>query len=227
MATAQRVSLDAVRPRRQTLLVAGALVLAEAIVLAWYLALVGAEDVLALVYPFVWMDVALLAVWRTDPPRVGRRRRWLALAVAGAYGVVLAYVGGVVGPGLAFGSLDVEGSLRVATRLPPGYSPALVYLGEYLQVTLSPYKIVGYGALVYLLYVTVLDLRLASSGGSALAGVLGLFSCVSCTWPLVAAVLSGALGVSASTLTAFTPELWTSTVVFVVTVTLLYWQPTQ
>ncbi len=226
MATAGR-SLDALRPRRETVLVAGALVLAEAIVLGWYLALVGAEDVLALVYPFVWMDVALLAVWRTDPPRAERRRRWLALSGAGVYGVVLAYVGGLVGPGLAFGSLDVAGSFRVATRLPPGYSPALVYLGEHLQVTVPPYKFVGYGALVYLLYVTLIDLRLGSSGGSALAGLLGLFSCVSCTWPVVAAVLSGTLGVSASTLTAFTPELWTSTAVFVVTVALLYWRPTH
>ncbi len=207
---------------------AGALVLAEAIALAWYLALVGAEDVLALVYPFVWMDVALLAVWRTDPPGATRRRRRVALGVAGGYAVVLAYVGGLVGPGLAFGSLDVAGSLRVATRLPPGYSPAVVYLGEYLQVTLPPYKIVGYGALVYLLYVTVLDLRVGTgTGGSALAGLLGLFSCVSCTWPVVAAVASGTLGVSASTLTAFTPELWTSTLVFVVTVGLLYWRPTH
>jgi len=217
--------LDPFRPRRETLLVAGALVLAEVIVLAWYVALVGADDLLALAWPFVWMDIGLLAVWRTTPPGAGRRRRRLAVAVAVVYGVVLAYVGGLVGPGIALGSLDVATSARLALRLPPGYSPALVYLGEYVQLSVTPYKLVGYGALSYLLYVTLLDLRL---GGRSLAGgLLGLFTCVSCTWPLVAGVLTGALGVAGSTVTAFTPELWTSTAVFVVTVVVLYWRPTR
>lgn len=216
------------RPRRATLLVAGALVLAEAIVVAWYVALTGAGDVLVLLYPFVWMDAAVLAVWRTPRSAADAGRRTAALAVAAVYGVVLAAVGGLVGPGLAFGSLDVSQSLRLVTRLPPGYSPALVYLGEFLHLSVTPYKLVGYGALVYLLYARLLDLRLGLGGGeSVLAGLLGLFSCVSCTWPLIAAVLTGALGVSTGAVTAFTPHLWLSTVVFVVTVVLLYWRPTH
>lgn len=220
--------LHSLRPRRETLLVAGALVLAELLVVGWYVALAGpVGDLPALLYPFVWMDVALLAVWRTPLPRAGGRRRWIALSVVAVYGVALSYFGGLVGPGLAFGSLEVPASTRLALRLPPGYSPALVHLGEYVQLSVTPYKLVGYGALVYLLYATLLDVGSAVGGGSALAGLLGLFSCVSCTWPILASVLTGAFGVGASAIGAFTPELWLSTVVFVVTVLLLYWRPTQ
>jgi hypothetical protein len=224
-----RARLRSLRPRRETLLVAGALVVAELLVVAWYLALTGpVADPLSLLYPFVWMDAALLAVWRTPLPAANGPRRVVALGVVAVYGLVVAYVGGLVGPGLAFGGLDVPTSFRVATRLPPGYSPAVVYLGEYLQLSVTPYKLVGYAALSYLLYVTVLDVGSAVGGGrSAVAGLLGLFSCVSCTWPILAAVLTGAFGVGASTVAAFTPELWTSTVVFVATVVLLYWRPTR
>lgn len=206
---------------------AGALVVAECIVVGWYVALTGpVADPLSLLYPFVWMDVSLLAVWRTPLPEASRRRRGVALVVVAVYAAVLAYAGGLVGTGLAFSSLDVPASLRVVARLPPGYSPAVVYLGPYLQVSVTPYKLVGYGALSYLLYATLLGLSLGlRGGGSALAGVLGLFSCVSCTWPVVVAVVTGVFGVGAGAVVAFTPELWTSTAVFVVTVVLLYWRP--
>lgn len=214
-------------PRRETLLVAGALVLAELIVLAWYVSLVGpVVDLASLVYPFVWMDVALLAVWRTAAPPTAAGRRLPVVAVVAVYAVVLSYFGGLVGPGVALSGLDVPTSFRVATRLPPGYSPAVLYLGEYVHLSVTPYKLVGYGALSYLLYVTLVDLRLGLAGGtSAVGAVVGLFSCVSCTWPILAAVVTGSLGVGASTLAAFTPELWQSTAVFVVTVALLYWRP--
>jgi len=221
-------SLHSLAPDPQTLRVAGALVSLQVLVLGWYVVLVGADDLLALAWPFVWMDAAVLAVWRTTPPEATGGRRGLALAVAVVYGVVLAYAGGLVGPGLVFGSLDVAPSFRLALRPPPGYSPALVYLGPYVQLSVTPYKLVGYTALAYLLYVTLLDLRLGvGDGGSLVAGLLGLCTCVACTWPLVAAVLTGTLGVAGSAVTAFTPELWVSTVVYVVTVGLLYWRPTQ
>jgi hypothetical protein len=84
-----------------------------------------------------------------------------------------------------------------------------------------PARVVGYLALAYLVYATVID-----AAGSAVSGVLGLLSCVSCSWPILASLLTGVFG-SSSALVAATFDLSydVSTLVFVVTVALLYWRP--
>jgi len=169
------------------------------------------------VYGLLWVNVGLLAVRAADPPpgaTFGERRR--ALAVAAAYFGVLAVLGGLVGTGLG---ADATG-LRVAW-LTPGWGPALVYGGHAVAVVLMPAYVVGYLALSYLLYVTVLD-----AAGSAVGGLLGLVSCVSCTWPVLATVASTAFG-GAGLLAASAAEVPydLSTAVFLATVTLLYWRP--
>ena len=169
------------------------------------------------VYGLLWVNVGLLAVRAADPPTgaaFGERRR--ALAVAAAYFGVLAVLGGLVGTGLG---ADATG-LRVAW-LTPGWGPALVYGGHAVALVLMPAYVVGYLALSYLVYVTVLD-----AAGSAVGGLLGLVSCVSCTWPILATVASTAFG-GAGLLAASAAEVPydLSTAVFLATVALLYWRP--
>jgi hypothetical protein len=167
-----------------------------------------------LLYPFVWVTVGLWGIWRVGPVgAVGRRRR-LAAAVGAGYLLVLVSLDGTLGLAAGPGS-----GLRVAW-LPPGWGPALLYRGGVVDLTLFPFKLVGYGALAYLVYATVV-----SATQSALGGLVGLFSCTSCTLPVAAAVVSGVAGGSGLLAAAgAAPFAWSydlSTAVFVVSVGLL------
>lgn len=208
-----------VRLGREAAVLAGGLLALEAGAVAVYvlLASVRITDPLVLVYPLVWINVGLWAVWRTDPPAAGRRRRLAVGLLAAAYLGVLAVVGGMV----AFGGPQATG-LRVAyATLPPGIAPAVLYTGEAVSLTLLPYQVVGYLALAYLVYATVLE-----ATGTALSGLLGLFSCVSCAWPVLGTVVAGLFG-SGSAIYAFalSQSLGLSTLVFVTAVALLRWRP--
>lgn len=218
--------LAALRPDRGTVLWAAVVLNTELLVVLAYLVLAaprfgdlsGWRVAAFYGYPFVWFNAALWGVARTRLPDAPPRSRLLVGTLAGGYLLVLAYAGGLVGPS---GDAPVTG-LRVAVAsLPPGWSPAVVYAGEHLQIALLPFKVVGYVVLAYLVYATLLD------AGSAAGGVLGLFSCVSCTLPIVAGVLSGFVGGSAALVTAATAQSYAlSTAVYVLTVGLLVWQPT-
>lgn len=168
-----------------------------------------------LLQPFVWIDVGLLVVLTTHPPPTGNRRRYVGLAVGAGYFLLLAYFGGLIAGGLGTG---VAG---VTWALPPGYSPRLFYDGTLLRFALEPYKVVGYLALAYLVYVTVLD-----AAGTALSGVVGLFSCVSCTWPILGTVAAAAFGGSSAVASAALDQAYPlSTLVFLSAVALLWWRP--
>ena len=58
------------------------------------------------------------------------------------------------------------------------------------------------------------------AAGSAVAGLIGLLSCFSCTWPIVAAIAVSVLGATALNM-SYDP----STAVFVLTAGLPYWRP--
>jgi hypothetical protein len=169
-------------------------------------------------YPFVWINVGIWAIARTKPASASARNRRLAGVVAGGYFLLLAYFGGLIGPGsgpvTAF-SIELLG-------IPPGWSPALLYNGSVLSLALLPYKVIGYLALAYLVYATALD-----ASNALVGGIVGLFSCVSCSFPIIAGVVTGIVG-GGSALAAFATgsTYLLSTVVFVVTVGLLYWRPT-
>lgn len=170
------------------------------------------------IYPFVWINVGLWAVWRTRPAPTTTRRRALAAGIAVAYFGILAYAGGLV----SLGGSGFQYGPYFTLSLPPGYSPALQYSGEFLRLVVMPYNLVGYLALAYLVYATVID-----AAGSAISGVLGLLSCVSCTWPVLASLATGIFGGASALATATMGYSYgISTVVFVVTVGLLYWRPT-
>lgn len=205
---------------RETLVYGAALVNAELLLVLAYIAVVGPQVTRPLfyVYPFVWINAAVYALWRAELPSAPLRRRLAAGAVALAYLGVLSYAGGLFG----FDAGGPAGLRLELAAFPPGWSPALLYAGASLQVALLPFKVVGYLALAYLLYATLLD---AASG--LLGGTLGLLSCISCTLPVIAGVLSGVVGgAGAVAAAAYGQSYALSTVVFVLTVGLLLWRPT-
>jgi hypothetical protein len=198
-----------------------ALVVAELLAVALYYAQPGVAltSLGALRYPLyglIWVNVGLAVLVYADVPATSTRTRRRAAAVAVGYLAALAVAGGLVGLAAGPGA-----GLRIAP-LPPGWGPAVLYSGGGLSVVLMPARVVGYLALAYLVYATVID-----ASGAGVAGLLGLLSCVSCSWPVLAALVSGVAG-SGSALAATTLGLSQdlSTVVFLLTVGLLYWRPT-
>ena len=167
-------------------------------------------------YGLIWLNVSAWVVANTSTPAGSRPLRRRATAIAGGYLGLLLFAGGIVG----FGIGDAATGFRIAW-LPFGFGPALLYSGELVTVNLLPIYLIGYAALAYLVYVTVID-----AAGSAAAGVIGLFSCVSCSWPIVASVASGLIG-GGSLLTASALQIsyGLSTAVFVLTAALLYFRP--
>lgn len=209
---------DALPSRRRLAIVLALLNLqAVGVVLYYSLSSATLTEPRYVVYGLLWVNVGALAIYAAEPPPgvdFGQRRR--ALAVAAGYFGLLAVFGGLVGTGLGANATG----LRVAW-LTPGWGPALVYGGHTVAFVLMPAYAVGYLALSYLLYVTVLD-----AAGSAVGGLLGLVSCVSCTWPILATIGStvfGGAGFLATSATEIPYDL--STAVFLVTVALLYWRP--
>ena len=176
-----------------------------------------------LVYPFVWINLAVLAV-ATVRPRVGNRRhRAVALAVAIPYTLALLYVPGVLKfavPGL--GGFPVTHSTFDVYWAAPGWGPLVSYQSPFVLANLVPFKLVGYLGLGYLVYANVLR-----TTRSALSGALGLVTCVSCTaplWTMLAGLLGGSGAVVAAA-TRYSVDLGTAA--FVVSVAVLYWGATR
>ena len=201
--------------------------LALGVVVVLELALVGAYLVVTdrtvtglryVVYPFVWINVGLFAVARTEAPSGPARRRLVAVVVAAAYFLVLAYAAGLlrVSPG---GSVGPTGLQVVLAS--PGWGPTVSYVATGFHLVVVPFRVVGYLALAYLGYVAVLD-----ASGAAVSGLLGFLSCVSCTFPVVSAAVASVFG-GASALSAAAAGLSvdTGTAAFVLAVGLLYYRP--
>jgi hypothetical protein len=210
------------RPERETLLWWALVVNVEVFLLGSYAVLanprlVNVAAVRYWIYPLIWINVGGWAILRTRPAPSGARQRRIALAIGVGYFAVLSYFGGLIGPA-GPGPIGLDVSLFA---LPPGWGPAVLYNGAVVSVVLLPYKIVGYAALTYLVYATVLD-----AAGSAVTGVLGLLSCVSCSWPILATLVTGIAGSGTAIAGAvYAQSYGLSTGVFVVTVGLLYWRP--
>ena len=211
---------ERIRPDGETLAWLGLVLTTEFLLVVGYVLLfdVLVRDWTLFVVPFVWLNVAGWAVYHTTPAPASASKRRIAAAVAGGYFLLLAYFGGVV----ALGSASHAGTLSVSLfDLPPGWSPSVIYTGQLVHLVVLPFKVLGYVALAYLVYATALD-----AAGALVGGLVGIFSCVSCSFPLIAGVLTGIVG-GGSALAAATAQssYLISTVVFVVTVALLYWQP--
>lgn len=165
----------------------------------------------------VWINVAVwvLSTVNVEPPTDRLRRR--AIALSAGYFLLLAVAGGLVSAGIG----EAATGFRLAI-LPPGWGPAPLYSGYYVNITLLPAYVLGYIALAWLVYAAIVD-----TAGSAKAGVLGLFTCISCSWPVIAVVgstLFGGGSIVAASALELSYEL--STAVFLLTVVLLYWRPT-
>ncbi|MFC7070780.1 DUF7546 family protein [Halobaculum lipolyticum] len=209
--------LDVAVSRRE-LQVAALVVNLELLAVFAYFALTNAtlSSPLFTLYGLVWVNLALVVFARYRPPAAEARTRRRALVVAGGYALLLAVFGGVVGvapPG-------TEPGVSVA-MLPPGWGPATVVNVGVAAAVLMPAKVLGYAALAYLLYGTVVD---AASAG--VAGVLGLFSCVSCSLPILVGAATAVVGGGGFVVAAvggigYGP----STLVFATTVALLWWRP--
>ena len=165
------------------------------------------------VYPFVWINVGLWAVLRVETPSVDRRQWAIALGMAGGYLLLLFWAGGVLLVGL---SDPLPGGAVASVHWNvPGWGPTVVYGTPRLRLSIIPFKVVGYVAMTYLVYARLLDATRA-----VLSGVLGLVSCVGCTFSILLPLL-GATALFGSTLTGLAWDL--STAVFLLTVSLLYW----
>ena len=214
-----RERLAGLWPDRRTAVYWAMVINAEFLILVGYYTLatdVTLRDPLFAVIPFVWINLAGWAVMHTEVPAAPSRKKATAAAVAVGYFGLLAVFGGIVN-----GPSGVTSSYLNVLQLPPGWNPAFFYSGSLFSLVVLPYKLVGFAALSYLVYVTALDAASALAGG-----VLGLFSCVSCTFPVVAGLASGLAG-SGSAIAGFTyaNSYLLSTVVFGVTVVLLTWRP--
>jgi hypothetical protein len=220
------VSTDRLKPDRDTLLWVGLVVNTELILTFAYLLLadVTVTEWRYLVFPFVWINLSVWALARTKPSTDSRRTRLVGGAIAVGYFLLLAYAGGLLKPGMLF--FDHAGDHTMITGfriswLPPGWGPAVLYSGDFVRLSLMPYKLVGYLTLAYLVYDTVLE-----TAGSAVSGLLGLVSCVSCAWPVVATLAAGLAGSGTAVAAAASEWSYTiGTVAFAVTVLLLRWRP--
>lgn len=205
------------RPRTTTLVYGALLINTEVLLLLVYLSVsdVQVESVFSVVYPFIWINVGLWAIVRTNPVARTRRHRYLAGTVAVGYLLALFVLGGMAWtahPEIPTG-FDVS-------MLVPGIGPVVAYNGEFIRFTLVPFLVVGYVALTYLVYATLLD-----AAGSAIGGALGLLSCLSCIWPLIAPIFVGVFGSAGAATAASLQSYVAGTVIFVGTVALLYWRP--
>lgn len=155
-------------------LLAGTYVLARAIRIT---------NPLILLYPFLWIDVNLLAVLTTIPHPETTRQRLIGIGIAGGNFPRV----GILRRPLRGGKQDGSIPRRLGTST--GYSPIVSYEVSLLRLSLQFYKVVGYVGLAYLVDITVVDTTRA-----AVSGVIGLFACVSCSWPILGTVATGFFG---------------------------------
>lgn len=128
--------------------------------------------------PLVWVAFAVWFVVHLHQRAHSAGSTWLALAVGVGYFLLLAAVGGVIGPGSEMSGFAVEPAT-------PGWGPVVMYGGAFVHVAIVPFELLGYLALSYGIYRAV-----AATARGVLAGLFGVFACVGCTLPLIAAVAS-------------------------------------
>ncbi|MFC7072149.1 hypothetical protein ACFQJ7_04585 [Halovenus rubra] len=158
--------------------------------------------------PVVWITVAVWLVAHLRERGCQTNTGLFAPIVGVVYFFVLAIIGGVVGLGAETSSLAVE----VST---PGWGPVVLGSLPPIRIVLLPFKVIGYIGLSYGVYRAV-----AATSRGAVAGILGLFACVSCTLPLIATAGSFLTGTTLALQTGeFTYDIATG--VFVLTAVLL------
>lgn len=168
-------------------------------------------------YPFIWINVALLAAFHVDVPDAPRRYSLAAAILATVYFGVLLYLSGLVGVP-SDDLLQLSGVVDVQAGTPG--TERLHLVTDAVYVSVIPYRTIGYLVLSYLVFVTVLDVS-----GSLVVGALGLFSCVGCAFPILVSLSAGLFGGTAVATAVYTSQFDISTAVFAVAVGLLYLRP--
>lgn len=144
----------------------------------------------SLSYPVVWIVTSLTAaVWIGLTVR-GRPRRWRGVAIGGGYTLVIGWLTGLLGATTGGFPLRVHAA-------PPGWGPIILYDSGLLRLSIVPFKLIAYLALGYVIYALV-----AAHRGSIRAAAVGVFSCVSCTGPLLVAIIGAVGGTQATTAVA-------------------------
>lgn len=144
----------------------------------------------SLSYPVVWIVTSLTAaVWIGLTVR-GRPRRWRGVAIGGGYTLVIGWLTGLLGATTGGFPLRVHAA-------PPGWGPIILYDSGLLRLSIVPFKLIAYLALGYVIYTLV-----AAHRGSIRAAAVGVFSCVSCTGPLLVAIIGAVGGTQATTAVA-------------------------
>jgi len=144
----------------------------------------------SLSYPVIWIVTSLTAaVWIGLTVR-GRPYRWRGVAIGGGYTLVIAWLTGLLGATTGGFPLRVHAA-------PPGWGPIILYDSGLLRLSIVPFKLIAYLALGYVIYALV-----AAHRGSVRAAALGVVSCVSCTGPLLVAVVGAIGGAQATTAVA-------------------------
>jgi len=204
-------------------LLMGVVLVLEGVLLSTYFLATPAEVTQPrfVLYPFVWINVGLWAAFRVRVPAAPRRQRLLAAAVAGGYFLLLANWAGLTGLTTAGHHGVPSASLGLSVGAgSPGWE-RIRYITETFYVSFVPFRVIGYVCLAYLVYAAVLDVT-----GAVLSGAVGLLSCLSCSFPILASLATGVWGGSVTLMSAtYDHALDISTVAFLVSVALLYWRP--
>lgn len=210
------------RPPREDLPWLLAAILVEALLVVAYFLATPAEvlDPRYVIYPLVWINVGLWAVVRTPLPRASGRAKLIAGVLSIGYFLLLAWLAGLIGAHtheyLPRGLYRVgQGSIGSI-----GWGPRIAFVTDAFYLYFIPYKAIGFLALAYLVYTTLLE-----ATDAALSGAIGVFACVSCTFPVFSSFAAGLLGPSAFIAAVYQVSVDLSTVVFVLAVAFLYWRP--
>lgn len=168
----------------------------------------------AVIYPLIWINVAIWVAMNTRPIPTRMRPRVIAGVIGLVYFIVLLAVPGRIGL-IGDPSTLFDASIRMNI---PGWGPIISVEALTLRGVFIPYEIAGYAAIAYLVSANLLRVSRTS-----LAGLLGVVTCVGCTMPVIIPVLGafGGIGSAMATVTAS----WfydIGTVVFLLAVALLY-----
>jgi len=191
------------------------LCVAEALLVGGYLLATDTTvlSVRYVAYPFVWLNLVVLAVGAVDVPLPTDRRTAVAGVVGLGYLGVLWWTSGVIAPGSGG-----PASASVAAAI-PGWGPVLLVEGP-VALSVIPYETVGYAGLAVLVYA-----GLARASAGVLSGVVGFVTCVSCVGPVVVATASGVLGGASTAVAAVSTSAYAydlSTALFALTVATLW-----
>ena len=159
-------------------------------------------------YPVVWLVLSCYLV-----ATLVRRGPALSESLVGA-GVAVGYFAALAAIGTPFG-FGGESNMFMLMSATPGWGPIVMYSVGPVGGTLLPFEVVGYGALAY-----AVGCAVAARSRGALAGTIGLFTCVGCVLPVVGAVV-GLFGGAASALQPATTSYGLATGLFAATVVLL------